>query len=100
MDVKDYCNNVQMELNNWKSRLYDVMRTIDGLSTGEKQHMHDNIEDVHILLTELNDRVERLRSECPTEWSPQQEEIKIKVDNLKQRAEEMEKALFDYTLSG
>jgi predicted nucleic acid-binding Zn-ribbon protein len=100
MDVKDYCNNVQMELNTWKARLYDVMRRVDNLSTGEKQHMYGSIEDLHILLTELNDRVEQLRSECPTEWSPQREEIKIKVDDLQKRAEQMEKELFDYTLSG
>lgn len=97
MDVKDYCNNVQMELNTWKARLYDIMRTIDRLSTGEKMHMHENIEDAHILLTELNDRIEQLRSECPTEWSPQREDISIRINNLKERAEAMEKALFDYT---
>ena len=100
MEVKDYCNNLQMELNNWKARLYDVMRRVDKLSTGEKQHMHDNIEDVHILMTELNDRIDQLRTECPTEWSPQREEIEIKVDNLKEQAEAMEKALFDYTIAG
>ncbi|MDA8165095.1 MAG: hypothetical protein M0017_08700 [Desulfobacteraceae bacterium] len=97
MDVKDYCNNVQMELNNWKARLYDVMRKVDKLSTGEKQHMYENIEDVHILMTELNDRIEKLRTECPTEWSPHREEISAKIDDLRERAEAAEKAMFDYT---
>jgi predicted nuclease with TOPRIM domain len=100
MEVKDYCNNLQMELNNWKARLYDVMRKVDSLSTGEKQHLHDNIEDVHILMTELNDRIHMLRTECPTEWSPQREDLNIKIDDLKSRAEAMEKALFDYTIAG
>jgi predicted nuclease with TOPRIM domain len=100
MEVRDYCNSVQMELNNWKARLYDVMRKVDRLSTGEKQHMFENIEDVHILMTELNDRIEQLRTECPTEWQPQKEEIKIKFDDLKQRAEQMEKEMFDYTWTG
>lgn len=100
MEIKDYCNNVQMELNNWKARLYDVMRKVDKLSTGEKQHMFENIEDVHILMTELNDRIEKLRTECPTEWEPQREEIAVKIEDLKSRAEAMEKAMFDYTMGG
>jgi predicted nuclease with TOPRIM domain len=100
MEVKDYCNSMQMELNNWKARLYDVMRKVDNLSTGEKQHMYENIEDVHILMTELNDRIEQLRTECPTEWQPQREEIKIKINDLKKRAEQMEKEMFDYTWTG
>jgi len=34
-----------------------------------------NIEDLHIYLEEMTDRVEKLKNECPTEWSPIKKEI-------------------------
>ena len=100
MEVKDYCKNVEMELNNYKARLYDVLRKIDDLPTGDKQKMQPDIEGLHILMTELDERLEKLRTECPTEWSPEREDISVKIDNLKERAEAMEKSMFDYTLGG
>ncbi len=75
MDVMDYCNNVGIELTAWKAKLYDMIRKIDGLSSGEKEKMLGNIGDLHNIVTELEDRIGSLKTECPTEWSPQKKEI-------------------------
>jgi predicted nuclease with TOPRIM domain len=89
MEVKDYCNNVQMELNNWKARLYDIIRKIDQIPTGEKQKMHDEIESLHMIVTELEDRIDNLRTNCPTEWEPERKELGAKVEKLAQKYEEL-----------
>ena len=75
MDVMDYCNNVGIELTAWKAKLYDMMRKIDNLSSGEKEKMLGNIGDLNNIMTELEDRITALKTECPMEWSPQKKEI-------------------------
>jgi len=75
MDVKDYCKGVEMELTAWKAKLYDMMRKVDRLGSSEREKVLQNIEDLHILVTEMGDRVDQLRNECPTEWSPEKKQI-------------------------
>jgi hypothetical protein len=75
MDVKDYCNSMETELTAWKAKLYDVMRKVDKLGTAEKEKVLPNIEDLHILLEEMSDRVVKLKTECPSDWSPVKAEI-------------------------
>ena len=75
MDVQDYCKGMEMEMNTWKAKLYDVMRKVDSLGTAEKEKVLPNIEDLHMLLEEMADRVEKLKTECPSDWSPAKDEI-------------------------
>jgi hypothetical protein len=75
MDVMDYCKSMETEMTAWKAKLYDTMRKVDKLGTAEKERILPNIEDLHILLEEMEDRVGQLKSECPTEWSPMKKEI-------------------------
>jgi hypothetical protein len=51
-------------------------------------------------MTELDDRIDELRTACPTEWSPIRDEIKGKIADLGDRYEKAEKALFDYDIGG
>jgi hypothetical protein len=76
MDVQDYCKSMETELTAWKAKLYDVMRKVDKLGSAEKEKVLPNIEDLHILLEELSGRVVKLKTECPSDWSP----IKTEID--------------------
>jgi len=100
MELKDYCRNVEIELTLWKSRLDDVIRKMDQASTGEKEKMYENINGLHILLSELEERVDNLRLSCPTEWQPDEDEIKVKLGNLEGRYKEASNVLFDYDFGG
>ena len=75
MDVLDYCKGMETEMTAWKAKLYDVMRKVDGLGSAEKEKVLPNIEDLHMLLNEMEDRVEKLKTECPSDWSPMKKEI-------------------------
>jgi hypothetical protein len=66
---------METELFAWKAKLYDVMRKFDKLGTAEREKVLPNIEDLHIFLEEMSDRVEKLKFECPTDWSPIKKEI-------------------------
>ena len=75
MDVQDYCKSMEMEMAAWKAKLYDVMRKVDKLGSAEKEGILANVEDLHMLLEEMSDRVEKLKTECPSDWSPIKGEI-------------------------
>jgi predicted nucleic acid-binding Zn-ribbon protein len=100
MDVKDYCRNVNAELTAWKAKLYDVIRQMDKLSTGDKQRMYEQINGLHIVMTELEDRLDQLRTACPTEWAPERKKIKKKIDDLGSKYEKTTQEFFDYEVGG
>ena len=75
MEVQDFCKGMETEMMAWKAKLYDVMRKVDQLGSAEKEKALPNIEDLHMLLEEMTDRVEHLKTECPSDWSPDKKEI-------------------------
>jgi hypothetical protein len=93
MDVMDYCRGVEMELTAWKAKLYDMLRKVEKLSSAEREKMLANIEDLHMIVTEMEDRVGQLRNECPTEWSPQKKELDDAHVNMRAKYEETLEAI-------
>ena len=88
MNVQDYCKGMEMEMATWKAKLYDVMRKVDQLGSAEKEKVLPNIEDLHMLLEEMSDRVENLRTECPSDWSPVKKEIEEGTIDMRGKYEE------------
>jgi len=100
MEVKDYCRNLEMELTGWKGKIYDVIRKMDQQPTGNKEKMYEDVNALHILMTDLEDRIDQLRTACPTEWSPERKEIAVKIDDLEKRYNKTASVLFDYEFGG
>ncbi|MGD8268899.1 MAG: hypothetical protein PVI69_14670 [Desulfobacterales bacterium] len=91
MDVKDFCSGMEMELTAWKAKLYDTWRKFDKLGTAEREKIQPKIEDLHMIVEELSGRLEQLKVECPTDWSPMKQEIdKGHVDMRSKYEETME----------
>jgi len=88
MELQDYCRNVQIELTGWKAKVYDVMRRLDRVDTGDKGKIVSQVNDLHIVVEELDDRISQLERECPSEWSPVREEIQNKLQALGYKWEE------------
>ena len=88
MEVKDYCKNMETEMTTWKAKLYDVTRKVDSLGSAEKEKILANVEDLHMLLEEMTDRVEKLRTECPSDWSPMKKEIEEGSIDMRGKYEE------------
>ena len=88
MDVRDYCKGIEMEMTAWKAKLYDVMRKVDKLGSAEKEKVLPNIEDLHMFLEEMSERVEKLKTECPSDWSPMKKEIEDSSINMRGKYEE------------
>ena len=88
MDVQDYCKSLETEMTAWKAKLYDVVRKVDKLGSAEKEKVLPNIEDLHMFLEEMTDRVEKLKTECPSDWSPIKKEIEDSSINMRGKYEE------------
>jgi len=88
MDVQDFCKSMESEMTMWKAKLYDIIRKVDGLGSAEKEKVLQNIEDLHIYLSEMSDRVESLKTECPSDWSPVKKDIDQGSIDLRGKYEE------------
>jgi rubrerythrin len=88
MEIEDYCRNVQEELTGWKAKVYDVMRRLDRADTGDKGNIVSQVNDLHIIVEELDQRISDLEKECPTEWQLDREEIQNKLQTLGYKWEE------------
>ncbi|MFZ5765826.1 MAG: hypothetical protein ACOY4H_09550 [Thermodesulfobacteriota bacterium] len=64
---KNCCNDMERELAGWRSRLEEVSRKFDAVPSIDKYKLTPHIEGLHIVLTELDDRISLLRRECPTQ---------------------------------
>ena len=88
MDVQDFCKGMEVEMTAWKAKLYDVMRKVDKLGSAEREKVLPNIEDLHMFLEEMSDRVETLKTECPSDWSPVKKDIEEGTTDMRGKYEE------------
>ena len=79
------CKTMEMELAAWKAIVYDVVRKMDKLPGGVKDKFLPNIEDLHILVEDLDQRIEDIRANCTAETG---------IDDIK-----TEREGFTYSLS-
>lgn len=75
MNVQDYCKGMEMELTAWKAKVYDLTRKVEALGSKEREKILPNVQDLHMFIADLSARIEQLKNECPTEWSPQKKDI-------------------------
>ena len=88
MDVKDYCSGLEHELMAWKAKLFDVISKTDKMGTAEKEKVWANFNDMKIIIQDLEDKVQLLKTECPADWSPQKKEIDDAHVNVRAKYEE------------
>ncbi len=67
MKAKNCCKTMEMELTGWKAIVYDITRKMETLPGGEKSKVLPNIEDLHMLIAEMDDRIEQIRTRCTPE---------------------------------
>ena len=88
MDVLDYCKGMETEMTAWKAKLYDAMRKVDKQGSADKEKVLPNITDLNMLLEEMTARVENLKTECPSDWSPDKKNIEEGSINMRGKYEE------------
>ena len=84
MDASAYCDILEKQLAEWKTRLYDVIHIVDKLSEGEKETVYPSLRNLHSIVEEIDSEVEQLRTACPADWSPNRQTIDEKMAELQQ----------------
>jgi hypothetical protein len=84
---------MEMELTAWKAILYDITRKMEQLPGSEKQKILPNIEDMHILVAEMDQRIDDIRENCTPEMGiddirTDRDKFDTTLSNLRVKAED------------
>jgi hypothetical protein len=85
MKARNCCKTMEAELTAWKANVYDIVRKMEELPGGEKEKILPNIEDLHILISEMDQRIDQIRDNCTPETG---------IDDIR-----TDRELFDKSLS-
>lgn len=75
MKVNDYCKAMLAEVSAWKAKLDAMKKTADSYSSAQKERILPLIGQLEQSVTGAQMRVDQLKNECPSEWSPMKNEL-------------------------
>lgn len=84
MKARNCCKTMEMELTGWKTIVNDITRKMEELPGGQKSKILPNIEDLHMLIAEMDDRIDQIRTTCTP---------KTGMDDIKTEREAFNKAI-------
>lgn len=98
MKARNCCKTMEMELTAWKAILYDITRKMEEMPGSEKQKILPNIEDLHILVAEMDQRIDEIRENCTPETGiddirTDRDKFDATLSNLRVKAEDAMQAL-------
>ena len=67
MKAKNCCKTMEMELTAWKAIVYDISRKMEKASANKKEAIVSSIGDLHIMIEEMDARIEEIRESCTPE---------------------------------
>ena len=67
MKARNCCKTMEAELTAWKANVYDIVRNMEKRAGSEREKLLPNIEDLHILIAEMDQRLEDIRENCTPE---------------------------------
>lgn len=75
MKANDYCKAMLAEVSAWKSKLDVMKKTADSYSSAQKEQVLPLIGQLEQEVTSAQMRVDQLKNECPSDWSPMKNEL-------------------------
>ena len=92
------CKTMEAELTAWKANVYDIVRKMEELPGEKRETVFPNIEDLHILIAEMDNRIDQIRVNCSPETSIEdirtdKEKFDKSLSKLRMTAEEAMRGL-------
>jgi hypothetical protein len=78
------CKTMEAELTAWKANVYDIARKMEELPGAEREKILPNIEDLHILIAEMDERIDQIRENCSPDTG---------IDDIRTDKEKFDKSL-------
>ena len=88
MDAQDFCSSMEIELTAWKAKLFDSICKADRLGSADKEKAMASINDIKIIVADMESKIQELKTECPSEWSPQKKDIDDGTVDLRSKYDE------------
>jgi hypothetical protein len=64
MNARNCCKTMEMELTAWKAIVYGISRKMQKASTDQTGEISPYIGDLHIMIEEMDERIEQIRASC------------------------------------
>ncbi len=64
MSGNDFCSDLRSELSAWRDTVDEVLKRFENIRGPKKAKILGNIEDLHMVVEELNERIEQLKETC------------------------------------
>ncbi len=96
MDVKDYCHSIEIELNAWKAKMYNMVRKVDKLRGADKDKLATQVEGLHKQIEDIERIVNTLQTECPADFGPQKKEVEHTQSEMKKKYEDAMAAVLQF----
>lgn len=64
MGNKNFCTNLGLELEAWKKTVQHIVSKFESKSGAAKAGVLENIEDIHMLVEDLQARIDQLEQTC------------------------------------
>ena len=75
MQVQDYCKAMLAEVTGWKEKLEAMKKVSDSYGTEQKEKILPLIGQLEQEVANAQMRVQKLETECPSDWSPMKNEL-------------------------
>ena len=78
-DVNAYCDSAYKRLVGLKAGLYDIMAKTDAVN--DSTH-NEAVNQLKGLIDAIQEGIDELRNECPSDWSPNKQDLDHKMEEL------------------
>ena len=75
MNTIDYGKSMETKLIAWKAKIIDFTQKITNRGSKERENVLRSNHDLNMPSTEMSSRIEQLKNERSTEWTPQRKNI-------------------------
>lgn len=81
--IAHYCKGLEMELNAWKARLYDVLVEVGTMSAKDQEKLADTLNLIKSTVKEIEGIKGQMLEICPTSLGGKESEIGSKLEKLR-----------------
>ena len=89
-DVKAYCDSTYKRLVGLKAGLYDIIAKTESVQDNTHAEAVNRLKG---LITAIQDGIDELRNQCPSDWSPNKADLDNKMEELSKTLHDMAEKL-------
>lgn len=95
-----YCSNAAVELKFLSEKLHKLSSEIDHVPSINKYKVFPQVQDLHIIMTELDDRICDLMTSCHSVEGPYEQEVTGAEFSKNAKSHTNKNVFFDYDFGG